>query len=234
MPVALVTDSTAYLSAAETAAHGIGVVPLHVVIGGQEYQEGVDVTPQEVAAALREFTPVSTSRPAPQAFTDVYAAAVAAGATAIVSVHLSAELSSTLGSAQIAAEHADVPVTVVDSRVMGAAMAIAVTSGALAAGQGADGDEVAALVRARCAAATCIFYVDTLEAVRAVDDAPEGADVVVHHVDAPERAAKLATRLGERIGADGPVPIVELGAVVGAHVGPGTLAIAVVPRVSIA
>ncbi len=285
MPVALVTDSTAYLSAAETAAYGIGVVPLHVVIGGQEFQEGVDVTPDEVAAALRVFTPVSTSRPAPQAFTDAYAAAVAAGATSIVSVHLSAELSSTLGSAQIAAEHADVPVTVVDSRVMGAAMAIAVTSGALAAREGASSDEVAALVRARCASATCVFYVDTLEylrrggrigaagalvgaalaikpilalreghivpvekvrtatraisrledlAVRAVEDAPEGTDVVVHHVDAPERAAKLATRLGERIGADGPVPIVELGAVVGAHVGPGTLAIAVVPRASTA
>lgn len=283
MPVALVTDSTAYLSAAQAATLGIGVVPLHVVIGGQEFREGVDVTPQEVAAALRAFTPVSTSRPAPQAFTQAYAAAVAAGATAIVSVHLSSELSSTLGSALLAAEHADVPVTVIDSRVMGGAMSTAVISGAQAARRGADVAEVVQVVRSRCAASTCIFYVDTLEylrrggrigaagalvgaalaikpilalqdghivpvervrtasraisrleelAVRAAEDAPHGADVVVHHVDAPDRAAKLAARLGERVGAAGPVDIVELGAVVGAHVGPGTLAIAVVPQVS--
>ena len=39
------------------------VVPLHVVVGGTEHAEGVDIDPAAVAAALRSFTPVSTSRP---------------------------------------------------------------------------------------------------------------------------------------------------------------------------
>ena len=65
MTTALVTDSTAYLPPEVVTRHGIHVVPLHVVLGGREHSEGVDVTTAEVAQALRSFTPVSTSRPSP-------------------------------------------------------------------------------------------------------------------------------------------------------------------------
>ena len=54
-------------------------------------------------------------------------------------------------------------------------------------------------------------------------------DVAVHHLDSPERAERLAERLAGRLPGCH-VQVVELGAVVGAHVGPGTLAVAVVPR----
>ncbi|HET7762827.1 MAG TPA: DegV family protein [Phycicoccus sp.] len=52
----------------------------------------------------------------------------------------------------------------------------------------------------------------------------------MHHLDSSERAERLAERLAARLPGAG-VRVVELGAVVGAHVGPGTLAVAVVPRV---
>jgi DegV family protein with EDD domain len=58
-----------------------------------------------------------------------------------------------------------------------------------------------------------------------------GVDVAVHHLDSAERAERLAERLRARLGSGTEVVVVELGAVVGAHVGPGTLAVAVVPRV---
>ena len=77
MTIAIVTDSTAYLPPAVVAQRGILVVPLHVVLGGQEHSEGVDVTAADVATALRSFVPVSTSRPAPQAFLEAYAEAIA-------------------------------------------------------------------------------------------------------------------------------------------------------------
>ncbi|KGN39930.1 DegV family protein [Knoellia aerolata] len=281
MVTALVTDSTAYLSADLVATHGIGVVPLHVVVGGKEYREGVDIGAGEVAEALRAFRPVSTSRPAPQAFLDVYRELAEGGADAIVSVHISADMSSTIGSAQLAAQHSPVPVTVIDSRSMGMAMGYAVLAGAEAAAGGASAEDVAAVVRARCEAATVVFYVDTLEhlrrggrigkasallgsalaikpilglkdgsivplervrtssrAIARLEDlaaeaaeAQESVDIAVHHLDSADRAEKLAERLRPRIHGLGDLSVVELGAVVGAHVGPGTLAIAVSPRV---
>jgi len=290
---ALVTDSTAYLPSALLDGLDIRVVPLHVVVGGRTHSEGVDIDPAAVAAALRAFTPVTTSRPTPAAFIDAYEAAAAAGADSVVSVHLSEAMSSTIGSAHLAASESPIPVTVIDSRGLGMAMGFAVLAGARLAAGGASAGEVADAVRATCAGASVMFYVDTLEYLRrggrigkagamlgsalaikpilglrdgqivplervrtssraiarleelAVDAAQAagtagaggaggaggGVDVAVHHLDSPERAERLAERLRARLGPGTEVVVVELGAVVGAHVGPGTLAVAVVPRV---
>ena len=71
--VAIVTDSTASLPPELAAERGIVVVPLQVVIGATVYDEGADgATPELVAAALREWKPVSTSRPSPAALLGVY------------------------------------------------------------------------------------------------------------------------------------------------------------------
>ena len=117
------------------ASHGIVVVPLHVILGGKAYSEGVDFTTAELASALRKFTTVSTSRPSQQAFLDAYEAAAASGADAVVSVHISSDMSGTVGSAMLAASQSPIPVEVVDSRSVGMAMGYAVLSAADAANQ---------------------------------------------------------------------------------------------------
>lgn len=55
-------------------------------------------------------------------------------------------------------------------------------------------------------------------------------DLAVHHIDAADRARELAVRLQERLPGSAEPVVVELGAVVGAHVGPGTLGVVVAPR----
>ena len=70
--VHVVTDSTAGLSTHEVLRHPLTVVPLQVVIGGTSYDDGA-TSADAVAEALKTFTPVSTSRPAPQTFADAYA-----------------------------------------------------------------------------------------------------------------------------------------------------------------
>ena len=281
MSVAIVTDSTAYLPQSVVDAHGIQVVPLHVVIGGTEFSEGVDVSTAQVATALRAFRPVSTSRPSPQAFLEAYEKAAAGGADGIVSVHISADMSSTVESAHLAAKESPVPVRVVDSRSLGMAMGYGVLSAALLASSGGSLDVVAAQALSRAAGARVVFYVDTLEHLRrggrigsasaflgsalaikpilelvdgrirplekvrtstralarleeisvaAATGAAGDVDIAVHHLDSASRAEDLAERLRTRVGSAHEVSVVELGAVVGAHVGPGTLAVAVSPR----
>jgi len=62
----------------------------------------------------------------------------------------------------------------------------------------------------------------------AVDLAGTGrADVAVHHLAAPERAATIAARLRERIPDLGQMHVSEVGAVIGAHAGPGLLGVVV-------
>ncbi|MCW2779859.1 MAG: DegV family protein [Marmoricola sp.] len=282
--VALVTDSAAALLPDVAAEHGIVVVALQVVIGATSYDEGTDggATPELVATALKAWTPVSTSRPNPDEFLAAYEREAAAGATEIVSVHLSAELSGTFESAQLAARQASVPVTVVDSRQVGMGLGFAVLSAAEQVASGASAEQVAEAARARAAATTSLFYVDTLEYLRRggrigaaaallgsalavkpilkVDGGKVGpfervrtsakalsrleelaveaardvqVDIAVAHLASPERAAHLAAKLTERVaaGLSGRVVLVgEIGAALGAHVGPGMVGVSVAPR----
>ena len=55
-------------------------------------------------------------------------------------------------------------------------------------------------------------------------------DVAVHHLDNPDGAHRLLDRLSGRVEVGG-IVISELSAVLGVHVGPGTLGIVVSPRV---
>jgi DegV family protein with EDD domain len=275
--VALVTDSTS-LDAVRAGRIGAVVVPLQVVIGATAYDEGAEVEPETVAAALRSHTTVSTSRPAPESFLRVYEEAADSGMSAVVSVHLSAEVSGTYESARLAARDASIPVYTVDSRQLGMGTGFAVETAARALDAGSGAEEAAACARDRAEATTALFYVDTLEYLRrggrvgaaaallgsalavkpllridggtirplekvrtsakAISRLEELAvvaaghrrvDVAVSHLADPMRAGALAGRLAERVPHLAELVVTEVGAVIGAHVGPGMLGVVVSP-----
>lgn len=58
----------------------------------------------------------------------------------------------------------------------------------------------------------------------------ERVDIAVHHLANGERAEALAARLRDRVPVIGELVVAEVGAVIGAHVGPGLLAVVVSPR----
>lgn len=280
--VALVTDSTS-VDAALTGRLDLAVVPLHVVIGAEMFDEGPRTSPETVARALSEHKTVSTSRPAPEAFLQVYQRAADTGAEAAVSIHLSGELSGTFESAQLAAAQAPIPVHTVDSRQLGAGTGFALLAAAAVLEAGGTAEEAARAARRRSAVTTALFYVDTLEYLRrggrvglaaalvgsalavkpllqirdgrivplekvrtsakaiarleelalaAVESSGRsaGVDLAVAHLVAPERADALAERLRGRVPGLHDLVVTQVGAVIGAHVGPGMLAVVVSPR----
>ena len=170
--VAVVTDSTACLSAELLAGAGIRVVPLRVVLAGRVTDEGMPgqhaaVTVADVEQALRRGERVGTASPAPERFAAAYAAAAAGGAAAVVSVHLSARLSGTVNSAYLAARSAPVPVRVVDSQSIGMGLGLAVLAAAAAAGAGQEAGPVAAAAASRAAGLRSFFALDTPVHLRA-------------------------------------------------------------------
>ena len=164
--IAVVTDSTAYLPNGVAGSAGIALVPLGVTIGDRTATE-VDVTPAEIAAALRDRrTRVTTSRPTPDDFGAAYAEAFAAGASAVLSIHLSGALSGTWQSAVLAAKEAAGDVRVVDSRTTAMGLGFAVMAAADVAAGGASLDEVQHAAEACVRRTSMLFYVDTLEYLR--------------------------------------------------------------------
>lgn len=169
--VAVVTDSTSSLVSSAANEAGLVVVPLQVIVDGRSRPESFrpdhgSMTPGAVAAALREGRSVSTSRPAPEAFASAYESAAAAGASAIVSVHLSSGISGTCDAAMTAARSASLPVTVVDSRTVAPACGFAALAAARVARAGGSPEAVAETARRRAAAASTWFCVENLEYLR--------------------------------------------------------------------
>ena len=164
--VAVVTDSTAALTDAVCDKYGVAVVPLQVVLGQRVGAEGVDVTPEEVSTALSAKASVSTSRPSPKSFADIYRRLADDGVTAVVSIHLSAGLSGTLDSARFAAADADVPVHLVDSRSTAMGLGFPVLAAAEAAAAHASAADVAHAAERAVRRTRVLFYVDSLDALR--------------------------------------------------------------------
>ena len=167
MTVRVVTDSTAYLPAELSTSAGLDVVGLTVTVSGREGREGRDVSPQDVARALSERrAPVTTSRPSPAEFTEVYRRLLDEGATGIVSVHLSSRLSGTYDSALLAAEEFDGRVRVVDSASAGLGLGMVALAASQVAAAGGDLETVRTAALAASERVTTLFYVDTLEFLR--------------------------------------------------------------------
>jgi DegV family protein with EDD domain len=167
MPVAVVTDSTAYLPAELNGTYDLTVVPLTVVINGAEGLEGLQIQPAEVARALNaRRSAVSTSRPSPSQFATAYRDLLAAGADGVVSVHLSAKLSGTYEAACLAAAEVGARVEVVDSGTTAMGLGFAALAAATAAAQGQDLASVRGAAVENAARVSTFFYVDTLEFLR--------------------------------------------------------------------
>lgn len=140
MVVKIVADSTCDLPPAICRQLGITVVPLRVHLGDHTFLDGVDV-PQEVFRRwLREGKAgVKTAAPNPVQFQTAYEALIAAGADAILSIHLDATLSATFQAAQLAAQQiSSVPIVVFDARQLSLGTGFQVLAAAKAAQDGAS------------------------------------------------------------------------------------------------
>ena len=164
--IAMVVDSTANLTQEYIARHEITVVPLYINMDGQVLRDQVDITPDEFYARLPKCKALpSTSQPSAGDFEAAYRALAQAGATTIISCHISSGLSGTVNSAQLAKEQVAglVQVEVVDTRSASAGHQLVAEAGINALAAGADLPGTLAAMQAVVEANRIVFTVDTLE-----------------------------------------------------------------------
>ncbi|WP_257475074.1 DegV family protein [Bacillus sp. MCCB 382] len=102
MRIAWVTDSTAYVP--DSGEHDIFVVPMSIIFGEREYQDGIDLSPEDLFAKLRDLkVEVKTSQPSIGTFKELYEQ-LSADYDYIFSIHVSSHFSGTFSSAHQAAE----------------------------------------------------------------------------------------------------------------------------------
>jgi DegV family protein with EDD domain len=162
----IVTDSSCDLTAAETDQHHIGVVPLSIRFGDDEYVDREQLSVEDFYATMaRTGVLPETAAPSPGRFEQEFRAAAEAGADGVVCVNLSGELSATVQSARTAAKAFDgeLDIRVVDSLSLTGGLGTMVLAAARAAEEGADADAVEALVRSMIGRTEIYGALDTLE-----------------------------------------------------------------------
>jgi DegV family protein with EDD domain len=145
--VRIVTDSACDLPQDVVDELGIVVVPLTIRIAGQEYIDRQDLSPRQFWD-LCATTPAlpETAAPAPGQFEAAFRGLVESGADHIVVVSLSAALSATMQSAELAARSFPAgTVRVVDSRSVSLGEGLVAVECARAARRGDDVDTIVAL-----------------------------------------------------------------------------------------
>lgn len=164
--VRIVTDSACDLPQAVADALGIEIVPLTIRIDGHEYVDRADLTPSEFWAKCKASpTLPETAAPAPGQFEAAYRKLAAEGATSVVAINLSAALSATMQSAELAARAIadDVRVTVVDSQQVTCGLGLIVMDCARLAQSGADHETVVARATDLASRTKVWGALDTLE-----------------------------------------------------------------------
>jgi DegV family protein with EDD domain len=161
MSIAIVTDSTAYLTDEQYQELGVRKVPLSCVFGNEVYKEEVDITTEEFFLKVREAEKLPTSsQPTVGDFTATYQEL---GKThdAIISIHLSSKISGTYQNAySVANSIEDVKVYPYDSELAAAGQAFFVVEAAKMAKEGKTVEEILARLDQIKEAMDSLFVVD--------------------------------------------------------------------------
>jgi DegV family protein with EDD domain len=168
--VSVVTDSTSYLPPELIERHGIHVVPLYVVLGGDRPVPEVEIT--DYPAFFEELRttekPPTTSQPSVGDFRAAFEPLLADGGE-VVSVHISGGLSGTPEAARQAKEALERDggggerIVVVDSTTAAGGLGMMVLAAAKAAAEGGTASEVAGHVAEARPELKLWFAIDTLE-----------------------------------------------------------------------
>ncbi|MGI8916070.1 MAG: DegV family protein [Chloroflexota bacterium] len=166
-PVRVVTDSTTDFTVEQAAQLDVIVVPLLVRFGDETFEDRVTLPTSEFYERLRQtsVTP-STSQPAPAAFLAAYRPLLDEGAD-IISLHISAALSGTYNSANVAREQVDpARIATVDTRQASFGAQTLVREAVRAAREGQSLAEIVARMETLKPNVHIVATVETLEFLR--------------------------------------------------------------------
>lgn len=165
--VTIITDSSACLPPELVKKYEVLVVPLRIIIGGQVYRDGVDITPSEVYDLQRRSrTFPTTSAPSPGEFLEAYRAASEKSDT-ILNISISHKLSMVFDSATQAKEMAKemipgVKIEVLDARTAAGAHGFLVLAAARVIAAGGGLSEAVQQVEGLLPKVNLVATVDTL------------------------------------------------------------------------
>lgn len=167
MRIAIVTDSTSDLSAAEEERYGVAIVPLYVLFGEETFRDRLDITPGQFYEKLSHSSVLpTTSQPSQGDFEKSFGTLLQSH-DAVIGLFISGDLSGTVRAAEAAAAgFPEGAVTVVDTRLTSGALALVVLEAVRMARSGAGVGEIVRRVESMKDNVRAYFVLDSLEHLR--------------------------------------------------------------------
>ena len=162
--VKIIADSTCDLSKEWIEKYDITILPLHILLGEQEYRDGVDITPEEIFAwSDKNKTTPKTSAPSLVEAMECLKPHIEAGRE-VVCFSISDSMSTSGNVMRLAAEELEAGnlVTVIDSANLSTGIGHLVVEAAIMAGQGKDAKTIAKEIEELKPRVRASFVVDTL------------------------------------------------------------------------
>ena len=160
--VKILADSTCDLSPELIAQYGIGIIPLYVHLGEEEFRDGVDITPEQLYKWSDEHN--TTPKTAAPGIEDIEALLDKEGSDEYVIFTISSSMSSSYTNCTLAADDLEITdrVFVIDSQNLSTGIALLVLKAAQMAAQGRSGSEIAEEIGKIRGKVRASFVIDTL------------------------------------------------------------------------
>lgn len=162
--VGIIADSTCDLSQELTEKYQVAILPLHILLGEDEYEDGRDIRPEEIYRWSDEHgTTPKTSAPSMESAVELLQEA-SGKYEEIVCFSISGQMSTSGNVMQLAAEEAGIGerVTVIDSENLSTGIGLLVVEAAIMAQAGHSAKEIADRMEELKPLVRASFVVDTL------------------------------------------------------------------------
>lgn len=162
--IAIMTDSNCGIMPAEGEKLGIHVLPMPVIIDGQTYYEGIDITLEQFHEKQISGADITTSQPSPRDVTAMWDDLLRTH-DEVVFIPMSSGLSNTCQTASMLAgdEKYSGRVFVVDNHRISVTQAQSVFDAQILAGEGKNGHMIREILEKEALDASIYIAVDTLE-----------------------------------------------------------------------
>lgn len=162
--IGIMTDSNCGIMPSDQTAYGIHVLPMPIIIDGETFYEGINITPEDFYKRQADGSTITTSQPSPGDVTAMWDELLKSY-DEVVFIPMSSGLSNTCQTALILAD--DEPyrgkVFVVDNHRISVTQALSVLDAKVLADEGKTGAEIKSILESEALDATIYIAVDTLE-----------------------------------------------------------------------
>ncbi len=164
MKIRMTADSTCDLSPELVRKYDIGITPLSVIIDGNVFHDGVDVTPRDVFRAVEAGKSVRTAAVNTYEYREFFEEQLKKY-DQVVHVCISSEFSTCYADACEAAKDME-NVFIVDSRNLSTGSGLLVLAGAEMAADGSDGAAIAEALKEKAGQVDASFVIRTVDYLR--------------------------------------------------------------------